>query len=94
MDALQFDWDQWNIQKNEDKHGISVLEAQSTFYDKNLIIFDDIKHSTNERRYICFGHSTYNNILMLAFTIRNKKVRIISARKASKKERTIYETKA
>jgi len=91
MREVQFDWDQWNIQKNEIKHGISMLEAESTFFDNKHIIFEDIKHSTNEKRYILFGMSTYNNILMIAFTIRNSKIRIISARKTSKKERSIYE---
>lgn len=92
MDKLQFNWDQWNIQKNEEKHGISPLEAESAFYDTNLKIFDDIKHSTSkEKRWICYGKSGYNQILMIAFTKRNKKIRIISARKASRKERKIYE---
>ncbi|MBI5747217.1 MAG: BrnT family toxin [Nitrospirae bacterium] len=93
MKEITFDWDQWNIQKNETKHGISSLEAESTFYDKNLVIFKDIKHSTNEDRLIAYGKSAYNNIIMIAFTIRNEKIRIISARKASKKEKDIYEEK-
>jgi uncharacterized DUF497 family protein len=93
MKEITFDWDQWNIQKNETKHGISSLEAESTFYDKNLVIFKDIKHSTNEDRLIAYGKSAYNNIIMIAFTIRNEMIRIISARKASKKEKDIYEEK-
>ncbi len=92
MGILIFNWDQWNIQKNEIKHGISALEAESLFYDGNLIIFEDIKHSgKKEKRWICYGRSAYHNILMIAFTIRNRKIRIISARKASKKERQVYE---
>ena len=92
MNPLKFDWNQWNIQKNEIKHGISVLEAESVFHDENLIIFDDIKHSTpEEKRWLCYGKSAYRNIVMIAFTVRNDKIRIISARKASKKERGIYE---
>jgi uncharacterized protein len=94
MNELQFDWDQWNIQKNEEKHGISRLEAESIFFDRDLRIFDDIKHSTaREKRWICYGKSGYHNVLMIAFTIRNKKVRIISARRASRKECRIYEEK-
>ncbi len=93
MKEIIFDWDQWNIQKNETKHGISSLEAESTFYDKNLVIFKDIKHSTNEDRLIAYGKSAYNNIIMIAFTVRNEKIRIISARKASRKEKNIYEEK-
>ena len=93
MEEIKFDWDQWNIQKNEEKHGISMLEAQSAFYDKKILIFDDIEHSLRKSRYICYARSAYNKTLMIAFTIRNKKVRIISARKASKKERNVYESR-
>ncbi|WP_457562600.1 BrnT family toxin [Caminibacter pacificus] len=90
--VLDFDWDQWNIQKNEIKHGVARLEAESTFFDNELLIYNDLKHSTKkEKRYICFGLSIRNRILMIAFTIRSKKIRVISARPASKKERKIYE---
>lgn len=89
---LIFDWDQWNIQKNEIKHGVSQLEAESVFYDYNLVIFKDLKHSTKkEIRWISYGYSILNRILMTVFTIREEKVRIISCRLASKKERKIYE---
>ena len=90
MTELTFDWNQWNIQKNEIKHGISTKEAESTFFDNNLKIFKDLKHSIKEERWILYGKSSYNNILMIAFTLRNNKIRIISARKASKKERGVY----
>jgi uncharacterized DUF497 family protein len=92
MKTISFDWDQWNAQKNELKHGISSLEAETVFYDKSKVIFEDIKHSSKiEKRWITYGRSGYHNILMIAFTIRSDKIRIISARKASKKERNIYE---
>ena len=87
-----FDWDQWNIQKNESKHGVSVLEAESSFYDPKYKLYEDIKHSCKiEKRYIMYGKSIENKILMVGFTIRNNKIRIITARTASKKEREIYE---
>lgn len=91
MEYLSFDWDIWNHQKNEIKHGISRHEAESVFFDKNITIYEDIKHSVSEKRWIAYGRSSYHNVLMLAFTLRGHKVRIISARKASKKERNIYE---
>ena len=93
MVDLVFEWDIWNIQKNELKHGISAHEAESVFYDSRLVIFQDIKHSQQELRWIAYGKSSYHQVLMLAFTMRNKQVRIISARKASKKERSLYEKK-
>lgn len=89
---LEFDWDQWNVQKNESKHGISTLDAESLFYDPYLIIFMDKVHSTKtEKRWIAFGIGLTNKLLMCAFTIRDKKIRIISCRAASKNERGIYE---
>jgi len=90
---LEFDWDQWNIQKNEAKHGISRLDAESIFYDPRLAIFEDVMHSNDkEKRWICYGASLNKKILMCAFTVRNKKIRIISCRSSSTKEKDIYET--
>lgn len=89
---LAVDWDQWNIQKNEVKHGISRLEAESVFYDPHLMIYKDIKHSSvREVRYIMYARSYTDRILMCAFTIRSERIRIISVRPASKKERALYE---
>jgi uncharacterized DUF497 family protein len=88
---LSFDWDQWNIQKNEIKHGVSQLEAESVFYDPGFMLFDDVRHrSASESRYIGYGESKLKRVLMVAFTFRKKKVRIISARPASRKERQVY----
>ncbi len=89
---INFDWDQWNIQKNETKHGVSQLEAESIFYDNNLVIYKDKVHSTHEEiRWIAYGSSILNRILTSVFTVRLKKIRIISCRTASKKERKVYE---
>ncbi len=92
MKELLFDWDQWNAQKNELKHGVSSLEAESCFYDPKVKIFEDLKHSSvHEKRYVLYGRSLESRLLMVGFTIRRSKVRIITARPASKKERGIYE---
>lgn len=94
LNEIKFDWDQWNVQKNELKHGVSSLEAESCFYDEDLKIYEDSKHSiTKERRLVLYGRSVKSRILMVGFTIRQKKVRIITARPASQKERKIYEEK-
>ena len=90
LKVIVFDWDQWNIQKNEIKHGVSILEAESAFYDTKYKLYEDIKHSSKtEKRYIMYGKSIENKILMVGFTIRNNKIRIITARTASKKEREL-----
>lgn len=93
LNELVFDWDQWNIQKNEIKHGVSSVEAESIFSDPELGIYDDLKHHNDETRWIGYGKGKLHRILMVAFTIQNQKIRTISARPASRKERAIYETK-
>lgn len=94
MREIRFDWDLWNVQKNELKHGVSTLEAESCFYDDRLKIYEDSRHSTTkEKRYILYGKSVENRVLMIGFTIRRGTIRIITARTASKKERSIYEEK-
>ena len=93
MPTLDFDWDEWNTNKNEEKHGVSRFEAESVFFDANIVIFEDLKHSQIEKRYIAFGTSHENRILMIGFTVRRNKIRIITARPASKKEKSVYEKK-
>lgn len=94
MRDIKFDWDLWNIQKNEIKHGVSALETESCFYDDNAGIYADLKHSNaKEQRYILYGKSLESRVLMIGFTIRKNKIRIIAARPASQNERKIYEKK-
>jgi uncharacterized DUF497 family protein len=95
LKEIRFDWDQWNIQKNEKKHGVSCSEAESSFFDPQYSLYEDIKHSSqSEKRFILFAKSSENRILMVCFTIRSNKVRIITARSASLQERKIYEKKS
>ena len=90
--ALKFDWDLGNLMKNEIKYNISVLEAESVFDDNNKIVFFDPKHSKEEYRYICIGKNYLNQIVFAAFTFRGEYlIRVISIRKANKKEGSIYE---
>jgi hypothetical protein len=92
MAEIAFDWDQWNVQKNEQKHGASRLEAESAFYDSRLRLFEDHKHAApDERRYILYGRGLESRALIVGFTLRTRRVRIITARPASRRERRIYE---
>ena len=94
LKELKFEWDIWNQQKNELKHGVSCLEAESVFFDDALKLFKDEKHSSlRENRFIAYGKSRENRVLMIGFTIRNSKLRIVTARTASRNERLIYEKK-
>ena len=86
-----FEWDKGNIDKNIEKHGITLKETEEFFLDENLLLIEDIDHSQKEKRYIAIGKTVQSKILFAAFTIRKNKIRIISVRKANKKERRQYE---
>ena len=88
-----FDWDKGNLDKSSEKHGISSSQSEETFLDENLLQVDDIKHSKKEKRYVVIGKIFLNVVLFVVFMIRKNKIRIISARKANKKERRLYEKK-
>lgn len=86
-----FEWDKGNIDKSYRKHGITTNEAEEVFLDQEQLIFEDDKHSQKEKRFTIIGKIRKRSILFLSFTIRENKVRIISARKANVKERRKYE---
>ena len=89
---IVFEWDRWNAHKNEEKHGVSRIEAESAFFDPRVRLYLDQKHTTGrETRHILYGRSIENRVLMVGFTVRASKVRIITARPASRKERATYE---
>lgn len=90
-DIISFQWDKWNADKSYKKHGITPNEAEEVFVDKNVGIERDIKHQEIEDRYIAIGMTLNEKVLFVVFTIRRNMIRIISARKASKKERRVYE---
>ena len=91
---IRFDWDQWNVQKNELKHGVSRLEAESAFFDPQYKLYQDARHSAPRgARYILYGRSIENRMLMLGFTVRGARIRVITARIASRRERRVYEGK-
>ena len=86
-----FDWDEGNIHKNEDKHGLKWTTIEEVFFNEPLLIVEDFKHSNNECRCIALGQNDFKDLVTVVFTIRNKCIRVVSARTMSKKERTIYE---
>lgn len=90
-DPISFLWDKGNIDKNFKKHKVTNKETEETFENKPKFIFEDEKHSTVEKRYGIFGVTDNGKQLSVVFTIRNDKVRIITAREMSKRERRSYE---
>jgi uncharacterized DUF497 family protein len=94
MRPVQFEWDEGNDTKSYTKHGVSREEAESVFQDRTRLDFADPLHSHAENRFMTLGRSTRPRLLMIAWTLRARWVRIISARPASRKERNVYEEKA
>ena len=89
---LTFAWDADKAASNIAKHGVTFDEARTVFGDPLAVIFDDEEHSLDELREIIIGHSVLQRLLLVSFTERGDEVvRIISARKANKRERKDYE---
>jgi uncharacterized DUF497 family protein len=87
---LSFDWDQGNIDKNWKKHKVHYKESEEIFLNKHLKTYRNIKHSHKEKRLSALGVTNKGRYLYISFTIRSNKIRIISARDQSKKERRLY----
>ena len=90
--VLTFEWDENKNRINQKKHGISFDEASSVFYDDLAILFDDPEHSQEEERFILLGMSEAANVCIVCHCYRASEtvIRIISARKATKKEEERY----
>ncbi len=89
--VIAFEWDKWNKDKNYIKHKVSNQEAEEVFFNRPLKIFEDTKHSFLEKRFVAHGITNTKRRLTIIFTLRNQKIRIVSARDMNKKERGEYE---
>lgn len=89
-----FEWDTRKAAANLRKHGVSFDEAATVFGEPDALDGPDLAHSEREARFLRLGKSLADRVLMLAYTIRGsgdaEKIRIISARRASRKEREAY----
>jgi hypothetical protein len=85
-----FDWDENNRSKNWIAHQVSVGECEEVFFNLPLLLQPDPAHSLVETRYYVLGQTNANRRLFIAFTVRSNKIRVVSARDMSKKERAIY----
>jgi hypothetical protein len=85
---------EWNLQKailNYKKHEVSFEKACTVFKDTLSTTFPDLDHSIQEERYLIIGLSGKNRILVISHLYKGQTIRIISARLATKRERTFYE---
>lgn len=90
---MVFDWDEQKNRKNRAKHGVWFEEAQTVFADDRARVFCDEAHSATEERFVILGMSSASRVLVVVHCFRSadQVVRIISARKATRKERVTYE---
>jgi len=90
-DALTFEWDPRKAAANRAKHKVSFQEAVTAFRDPLGRITDDPRHLEDENRYVLLGQSERQRLLAVMFTERGEAIRLISARKATRRERRNYE---
>ena len=88
---MEFEWNKQKAEANLKKHEVSFDEAKTVFDDLLFVIFADSDHSVEENRFIIMGESNQNRLLVVSYTERPPKTRLISARKATPSERKKYE---
>lgn len=92
MSELSFEWDPRKNAANQRKHGVSFDEATTAFSDEQALLIDDPEHSADEERFVLLGMSAALRALVVCHCYREDEdiIRIISARKATRKERSAY----
>jgi len=93
-EPVEFIWDKGNREKNWLKHKVTNKECEEVFFDYQKLISKDCFHSKKEKRFILLGETKRKRLLFIVFTLRGKKVRVISSRDINKKERKLYEKAA
>jgi len=88
---MQFEWDLEKASANEGKHGVSFVEAAEVFDDDHSSTVPDPDHSVDESRYLIFGASKNGKYLVVSYTERGDRIRLISARTMTPRERKAYE---
>jgi len=86
-----FEWDQGNLLKNWERHGVSDAEREQVFFNLPLLLQPDASHSRKEERMVALGQTDGGRALFVVFTVRGDLVRIISARDMNRKERRQYQ---
>jgi len=90
-ECIGFDWDEGNLLKNWERHGVSAFECEQAFFNQPLIAAPDEKHSAEEPRFFALGQTDAARLLFMVFTIRGRLIRVISARDMNRRERKQYE---
>ena len=85
-----FQWDKGNIDKNLIRHNVENWECEQVFFNRPLLVIDNSKHSTSEKRWAALGKTDADRFLVVIFTRRNNSIRIISAMDMNQRERKFY----
>jgi len=88
---VQYEWDSKKAEANLKKHKVSFVEATTVFLDPLAVTFDDPDHSASEHRYITIGTSQFGRVLFVSIAEREDRIRIISARRATRRETDGYQ---
>jgi uncharacterized protein len=88
---VEFEWDAAKRQRNIRDHGVDFREARETFADRHAFVLFDGRHSVTEERFFLLGKTAAGQLLMTVFTSRSARIRIISSRRASRREAIGYE---
>ncbi len=86
-----FDWDEGNVDKSWERHGVTAAECEQVFFQRPILIAPDPQHSQDEVRFAALGKTVLDRRLTIVFTIRDTSIRVISARDMSRRERRAYE---
>ena len=89
-ECVGFDWDESNTVKNWERHRVTPEEAEDAFFHEPLVVRGDVGHSLREKRYLALGRTSRGRLLFVAFTIRGKLIRVISARDMNRRETEEY----
>ncbi|HEC96740.1 MAG TPA: BrnT family toxin [Nitrospirae bacterium] len=92
LECTGFEWDKHNGEKNRQKHHVTPSECEEIFFNRPLVVADDIKHSAKENRFYALGHTDTERLLFVVFTVRRHNIRVISARDMNRKERKVYQS--
>jgi len=93
-EPVTFEWDEGNERKNLERHGVTRQEIEEAFFDPQKKLLENPLYSGSEERYVLLGETREGRLLFVVFTMRNQKIRAISARDLNRRERPLYEEEA
>ena len=86
----RFDWDEANVDKNWKTHRVHFWECEELFFNEPIVAERDAEHTAKEKRFYSLGKTSANRLLFVVFTVRNKVIRVVSARDMTRSEKLAY----